>query len=331
MSKFIDSLASGAPGLVSTGVSTLGNLLGLNTSASTSYKYQLALASQQFEYNKQLLQMQQNFNNPKTQLEYYKSAGINPYAALGNNTSVSLPSVGQGSVQVPDLSHLGSDAVSAFQNSQSLANQSESIRNLKDLQIAQAQQAVSQARMFEQSKLKLAEDTKNQSLQNSILETTASDHVNLIRAEVQLYWANIAKNETQAALTELQSLAQIKANTYLPKQIEMQLAESASRIQLQYLQGQLTKAQASSALSASYLSMCQATGVKIDNGLKAALQNEYVDNYVKQTEKLREEIIKLQKENSWSDLHNLLQSLSTGVDVGMKGLGLGLRAAMLRR
>lgn len=291
-------------GIISAGVSTLGNLIGGSLSSSQQFKYQQRLAEQQFGYNKELLKMQQDFNNPKSQMDMYRAAGINPYAALGHNTSVSLPSVGQGNAPSPNYGNLGTDAVNAYA-------QGTLLQSDKDLRVAQAQQAVAQAQMFEQSKFKLAEDTKNQRIQNHILETSANDHIKLVKAEVALAWAQVGQHDTQSALNELQALAQTTHNSYLPRQLEMSLAESASRIRLQYLQGELTKAQASSALAAAYLSQCEAVGVKADNRLKHALEFDYIDNFVKQTDLLREKIIQLQKENNWSELKHVLETLST--------------------
>lgn len=291
-------------GIIAAGVSTLGNLLGGSLSASQQYQYQQKLAEQQFGYNKELLKMQQDYNNPKNQMAMYRAAGINPYAALGHNTSVSLPSVGQGSAPAPNYGNLGSDAVNAYA-------QGNLMQSDKDLRVAQAQQAVSQAQLTEQSKLKLAEDTKSQKIQNHILETSANDHIKLVKAEVALAWAQVGQHDAQAVLTELQALAQKTHNSYLPRQLETSLAESASRIRLQYLQGELTKAQASSALASAYLSQCEAIGVKADNRLKHALEFDYIDNFVNQNDLLREKIVQLQKENNWTELKQLLETTST--------------------
>lgn len=315
-------MAIQAAPIIAAGVSTLGNLLGGSLSASQQYKYQSKLAEQQFGYNKELLQLQQDYNNPKNQMSMYRAAGINPYAALGNNTSVSLPSVGQGSASAPNFGNLGTDAVNAYA-------QGNLMQSDKDLRVAQAQQALAQVEMFQQSKLKLAEDTKSQRIQNYILDQTANDHVKLARAEVNLAWAQVGQYETQAALNELQALAQNTHNTFLPRQILQELAESSSRIRLQYLQGQLSKSQASAAIAAAYLSSCQAQGVKVDNAVKNALQTEYIDNMIKQNEKLRTEIQKLSKENDWYGIQQLLQSISTGVDILEKGTSVGLRTAFM--
>lgn len=301
------------PGLVQSGVSTLGNLLGAGISGSKSYEYQQKLAAQQFDYNKQLLQMQQEFNNPKTQLEYYKQAGINSYAALGNNTSVSLPSVSQGNVSVPDMSQLGSNAVNAYSQGTLLSSQ-------KDLQVAQAQQALQQAQLYEQTKLKVAAETKSQDLQNDILSRTANDHVKLARAEVAMRWAQVGQSETQSALNELQAIAMEVSNRALPIQLSQSIAEQAGNIKLQYYQGKLTIAQARAALAAAFKSTQEGLGIKLDNAITSRIADTYVDTYIKSNSKLQKEIEILTKQEKWYELEKLLGSIATGVGSAV-GLG----------
>lgn len=303
MSKLLNSIA---PGLVSSGVSTIGNLIGSGITAGQSYKYQQKLAEQQFGYNKQLLQMQMDYNNPKTQLDYYKKAGINPYAAIGNNTSVSLPSVGQGNVSVPDLSQLGSSAVNSYVQGTLLGSQ-------KDLQVAQAQQAINQAQVYEQTKLKLAAETKNQNIQNDILSRTANDHVKLARAEVAMRWAQVGQNESQSALNELQAISMELTNRALPTQLSQSIAEQAGNIKLQYLQGSLTLAQTKAALAAAFKSSQEAYGVHLDNSITSRIADSYVDNYIKTNAKLQKEIEILTKQEKWYELEKLLGAVASGV------------------
>lgn len=303
MGKLLSSIA---PGLVSAGVSTIGNLIGAGMSASQSYRYQQKLAEQQFGYNKQLLQMQMDYNNPKTQLGFYKAAGINPYAAIGNNTSVSLPSVSQGNVSQPDLSQLGTNAVNSYAQGTLLGSQ-------KDLQVAQAQQAVNQAQVYEQTKLKLASETKNQNIQNDILSRSANDHVKLARAEVALRWSQVGLNETQSALNELQATAQEVSNRALPIQLAQSIAEHAGNIKLQYLQGKLTVAQTKAALAAAFKSSQEALGVQLDNSITSRIADSYVDNYIKTNAKLQKEIELLTKQEKWYELEKLLGAVASGV------------------
>lgn len=301
------------PGLVSSGVSTIGNLLGGSMSGSQSFKYQQKLAAQQFDYNKQLLQMQQEYNNPKTQLEYYKQAGINPYAAIGNNTSVSLPSVSQGNVSVPDMSQLGSTAVNAY-------NQGTLLSSQKDLQVAQAQQALQQAQLYEQTKLKVASETKSQDLQNDILSRTANDHVKLARAEVAMRWAQVGQSETQSALNELQAISMEVSNRALPIQLSQSIAEQAGNIKLLYYQGKLTIAQTRAALAAAFKSTQEGLGIKLDNAITSRIADTYVDTYIKSNSKLQKEIEILTKQERWYELEKLLGIISTGVGSAV-GLG----------
>ncbi len=313
-------LAKVAPGLVSSGVSTIGNLLGAGMSASQSYRYQQKLAEQQFGYNKQLLQMQMDYNNPKTQLGFYKAAGINPYAAIGNNTSVSLPSVSQGNVSTPDLSQLGSNAVNSYAQGTLLGSQ-------KDLQVAQAQQAINQAQVYEQTKLKLASETKNQDIQNDILSRSANDHVKLARAEVAMRWAQVGQNETQSALNELQAISMEVSNRALPTQLSQSIAEQAGNIKLQYLQGRLTLAQTKAALAAAFKSSQEALGVQLDTSITSRIADSYVDNYIKTNSKLQKEIEILTKQEKWYELEKLLGAVASGVG---SVVGIGKFRALFR-
>ncbi len=299
-------LAKIAPGLVSAGVSTIGNLIGAGITSNSSFKNQQKLAAQQFEYNKQLMQIQQDYNNPKSQLGFYKQAGINPYAVLGHNTSVSLPSVGQGNVQTPDLSQMGTSAVNAYQQGTLLSSQ-------KDLQIAQAQQAINQAQVYEQTKLKLAAETKNQYIQNDILSRSANDHVKLARAEVAMRWAQVGQQETQAALNELQAISMEVSNRALPIQLSQSIAEQAGNIKLQYYQGKLTIAQARAALAAAFKSTQEGLGIKLDNAITSRIADTYVDTYIKSNSKLQKEIEILTKQEKWYELEKLLGSIASGV------------------
>ena len=293
-------------GLISSGVTSLLNAFGSQLSADKQYQYSKKLAAQQFDYNKQLMQMQMDYNNPANQMSMYRQAGVNPYAALGNSTSISAGSVGLPSTPSYDLSQLGTNAVNTFQQGFLMKSQ-------KDLQIAQAQQALAQTDVNNQTKLKLAADTKNQNIQNEILSRTSNDQVKLAQAEVALRWAQVGQQETQSALNELQALSQITLNKALPKQIEMELAEAASRINVQYLQGQLSKAQCQAALASAFESSCRAQGIQIDNKLQQRLANEYYDNYVEQNDKLRKEIEMLSKQNDWYAIEKVLGSVATGV------------------
>ena len=93
-------------GILGAGLSTIGNLVGNNI----SFSQQKQLAADQFNYNKQLMQIQMDYNKPSNQISEYRKAGINPYAALGNNTSISGSSVGQGNAS--NMGMLGSDEIS---------------------------------------------------------------------------------------------------------------------------------------------------------------------------------------------------------------------------
>ena len=50
---------------------------------------------------------------------------------------------------------------------------------------------------------------------------------------------------------------------------------------------------------------------------------------IKQNEKIRAEIDKLTKENDWYGVQQLLQAISTGVNILEKGTSVGLRTAFM--
>jgi len=282
---------------VSAGVATIGNLIG----GSQSYKYQKKLAEQQFGYNKELLKMQQDFNNPKAQMNMYREAGVNPYAALGNATSISGQSVSQGNA--PDLSNIGSQAVNAY--AQSYPLQSE-----KDQRIAQAENALAQKELFLASKEKIASETKNQRIQNDILESTAEDHKTIVRGEAKLKWAQYAKTDHEAAQAQIEAdLAFMRKQVFVP-QVKAQLADIASQIRLRMFQGQLAKAQAREALSKSVLSLAQANHVDIDARTLERLNKGLIDKYYSEQKANIEKARKLGLENDWFGLTLLFEGMS---------------------
>ena len=162
-------LIEAAGGILSGGISTLGNLLGANK----SFKMQQKLAAQQFDYQKQLMQMQQDYNNPVNQMDLWRKAGINPNAVVGNTTSISGGSVGQGSV--PNLSNIGSDAINSVNGAmQSILNADMQPTN-KQVALAQAQQAITQSNLNNTNAAKVASETENQKYQNDILQYQSDD------------------------------------------------------------------------------------------------------------------------------------------------------------
>ncbi len=301
MGKILDSLLSGVgAGVVSGGISTIGNLLG----AGKQFDYQQKLAEQQFNYNKQLLQMQMDYNNPSNQMSMYRSAGINPYATLGNNTSVGTSSVGQGSA--PNMSNIGSQAVDAYNTAYTVDSQRQQM-------LANARSALSQSKAFDADALKKLSEVKGINLQNDILQSQAQDFKNKINLENKLVMSQIAAVETQATLNELLGVRQIAENANYRTMVTQQLAESASRIKLMAQQGELTKAQAVECLAGAMLSNAQTVGVNISNRMANSLALDYIEKFGLDIKEQKERIEHYGKENQWYEFNHSIGSLLNGM------------------
>lgn len=284
--------------LVSSGVTTAGNLIG----AGLNRLFGKDAAKEQFEYNKQLIAEQYKYNNPIRQIADYRSAGINPYAALGNNTSVSGSSVGQ--APIPDLSNLGSDAMSAYRDIFPLQSE-------KDLRVAEAEERVSQERLNIISMSKVAAEAHSQKISNQIMEDTMEDKKRLVRAEAKVAEADWALKEQQATLISLQSVGQHYSNEYMPDIYKQQIAESISKIRLMYLQGQLTIEQAKEAASSTVLNYANEANVRINNKYLHAIEVDMIERYCKENELIREKLSSAIRDNNWGEVEKILNSLNS--------------------
>lgn len=296
----LGTLISAAGGLLSSGISTLGNIAGANK----SFDFQKELAAQQFEYNKQLLQMQQNYNSPSNQIAMYRNAGINPYAALGNNTSVGTSSVGQGSA--PNLSNIGSQAVDAFNNAYTVDSQ-------RQQALSNARAALSQSKQLDADALKKLSEVKGIDIQNDILQFQANDFKQKINLENKLIMSQIAATDTEATLNELRSFKQVAENANYRAVVTQQLAESAARIKLMYNQGQLTKAQAAQCLASAMLSNAQTVGVNISNRMANSLSFDYIEKFGLDMDEQRQRIKHYGKENDWYEWNHSIGSALNGL------------------
>lgn len=287
-------------GLIKGGISTIGNFLG----SSVSYEQQKALANRQFEHNKQLLQLQQDFNNPVTQMQYWRNAGINPNAVIGDTTSISGSSVSQGAA--PSLSHLGTDAVDSFAKTYNLDTQ-------KDLMKAEAHAALSAAKEKDALALKNLSDAKGKGISNDILEYQANDFKKQIALQNNLLRSEIAAKEQEASLLQLQGMKQIAENENYSKLVNQQLAESVARVKLMVTEGRLNNAQATNAITHAILMQAQTVGVKISNKTANALALDYIEEYGLSIDEKREEIQRLRKENEWYGWNHTVGAALQGV------------------
>ena len=277
-------------GILGAGLSTIGNLVG----NGISFNQQKKLAADQFNYNKQLMQMQMDFNKPSNQILEYRKAGINPYAALGNNTSISSSSVGQGSA--PNLGMLGSDMMQAFNQAYQADAQKQALE-------ANAISSLSQGKNNEADTIKKLSEKKNQDIQNDILSYQANDFKQKSALENNLIRSQIAETESKAVMNELLATKQVAENANYQKLVEQDLAESVARIKLMEQEGRLTQAQAVDALAGALLKKAQAVGVDISNKTANALALDYIESFVADKDNKKKIGKLLDKADSWYDVN----------------------------
>lgn len=287
-------------GIVGAGLSTIGNLVG----NGISFNQQKQLAADQFNYNKQLMQMQMDFNKPSNQMLEYRKAGINPYAALGNNTSVSSGSVGQGSA--PNIGMLGSDMMQAFNQAYQADAQKQALQ-------ANAISALSQGKNNEVDTIKKLSEKKNQDIKNDILSYQANDFKQKSALENNLIRSQIAETESKAVMNELLATKQVSENANYQKIVEQDLAESVARIKLMHQEGRLSQAQAVDALAGAILKKAQAVGVDISNKIAKSLSADYIEKFGLDIEELKERIKQTGKENDWYWWNHTIGSALQGV------------------
>lgn len=257
----LGSLISGIGSMLAGGISTLGNLVGANK----SFKMQQQLAAQQFDYNKQLLQMQMDYNNPANQMSMYRSAGINPYAVLGNNTSISSSSVGQGSA--PNMSNIGTDVVNSVNGAMQQLLAVDMQPTNKQLALANAQQALTQSNLNNTNSAKAAAETDNQLLKNDVLKYQSDDLKKQEQLKNDLYREQIANTSANTMMTELQAVNQNILNQNQQKIIDQQLAVDSARIELMRKEGKLNDAQALAAYQQALKIAAERNGVEINNDI----------------------------------------------------------------
>lgn len=269
----IKSLIPAVGSLLSGGISTLGNLLGANK----SFKMQQQLAAQQFGYQKQLMQMQMDYNNPANQMSLWRQAGINPNAVVGNTTSISGGSVGQGSA--PNLSNIGTDAINSVNGAmQSILSADMQPAN-KAVALANAQQLLTQGNLNNTNAAKVAEDTKNQKLQNDILQYQSDALKQQEQLRNDLYREQIANTSAATMLAELQATNQHILNSNQQKLIDQQLAVDGARIELMRKEGKLNDSQAAAAYQQALKSAAERNGIEINNDILERSANKIVNQH----------------------------------------------------
>lgn len=293
-------------GLASSGVSTIGNLIGGLFSNNKQFKQQQQLAEQQFNYQKQLNQMAMDYNSPINQMQLWRKAGINPNAVVGNTTSISGGSVGQGSAPSPNLQNIGSSAMQAFADAYNLDAQ-------RQQAIAASRAALSQSKALDADALKKLSETKGIDISNDILQSQAADFKQKINLENALVRSQIAEAESKATLNELLATKQVTENRNLQSIIDADLAKTAASIKLMLADGKLKSAQAVDALASAMQKKAETEGIKLSNNIAKATAYDYIEQFATETEKAKSELKHMRNENDWYGWNHTIGSALQGV------------------
>ncbi len=259
-------------GLISAGISTAGNLLGGLLPNGISYSQQRKLAEQQFQYQKELNQMAMDYNNPQNQMNMWRNAGINPNAVVGNTTSISSGSVGQGSVSPPNLANLGSSAVDAFNNGFTIQSEKQKL-------VADTQAALAGSQLAKVQAQKGLEETARIKMDNEIRQYMADDIKLSQKLQNQLTLEQIAYQSSNTMMLELQAIGQDILNKNQQKMIDSQLSEQGARIELARKQGLLSDAQAESAYQSALEAAARRNGININNDILERSANKIVNGH----------------------------------------------------
>lgn len=247
-------------GLIGTGVATVGNLLGGLLSNGISYSEQRKLAEQQFQYQKQLNQMAMDYNNPQNQMDMWRNSGVNPYAVVGNTTSIGAGSVGLGTVSPPNLSNIGTQAVDAF-------NSAFLIQSEKQKLVADTQSALAGSQLAKVQAQKGLEEAAGLKMDNEIKQYMADDIKLSQKLQNKLMLEQIAFQSSNTMLLELQAVGQDILNKNQQKMIDSQLSEQGARIELARKQGYLSDAQAKAAYQSALETAARRNGIIINNDI----------------------------------------------------------------
>lgn len=259
-------------GLISAGVSTAGNLLGGLLSNGISFSQQRKLAEQQFQYQKELNQMAMDYNNPKNQMSMWRDAGINPYAVVGNTTSINGGSVGLGSASSPNFGNLGSSVVDAF-------NHGFTIQSEKQKIVADTQASLAGSALAKVQAQKGLEEAAGLKMDNEIKQYMADDIKLSQKLQNQLTLEQIANQSANTMMLQLQAVGQDILNKNQQKMIDSQLSEQAARIELARKQGLLSDAQAQSAYQSALEAAARRNGININNDVLKRSADKIVNGH----------------------------------------------------
>lgn len=227
--KIGNSLLGGIPSLIEGGINLIGSAFG-NSAAEKQIRLQnegnIKLAQYQYEKNLEQWQRENAYNSPRSQMQRFADAGLNPMLMYGQGSSGQAASSPQ--LEMPklaaytDYGDMGaSGAVAAFQRGQQI-DQMESLREAQEnLAKSQAdynrQRSLTEAvnRTFTEAK-KAAQLFKNGLMnkygEKQILASLSKSfqQVNTMKAQEANYYSQKDLNEKRAILVEKQALHEIE-------------------------------------------------------------------------------------------------------------------------
>lgn len=224
-------------------------------SANQQFKHQMQLQEQQQEYNTEMWNKENEYNSPANQISRLREAGVNPMIALSggslsNVASSASSALGSASTPVPTSS--GSSIGSTFIQQQMMNDQLETLRA---------------------SRKKIEEETKAQMLDNYVKAETQAERVNIGKQAArqaknladktyeEMIWQQGQNDILDGTLQQKISQEEIRTNTmkiekalkqkdlnYKEQQLAAALAETWSRVSLNYKAGQASLEQAKAAI-----------------------------------------------------------------------------------
>ena len=254
---------------------------GSKRQAERNWKYQQKQAALQFDYNMQFQKDAQayqdkawermvNYNDPSAVADRLRQAGFNPYlynGSLGSPTTSTMSSGGQSSVGMPSgqqssmqitpfsavMQHLSNAKLTKFQSDllgeeakgKGIDNLTKNMRNLAEI-------------------TKLMEDTDNRKLLNQyqrvanmfVEDMYEQDYINKVQTNHNLMLQGRSMGFTIAA--------QALQNSYLPEQLQLDLAMKSADLYTEYQRGKLTEAQFKHELIKTMLTEEQKNSAQVD-------------------------------------------------------------------
>lgn len=278
-------------GAIIGGVSNLvGNLFGSSSTKSTN-KTNLKIAQmnnewsermmqKQMDYNTDMWNKQNEYNDPSKQVERLTKAGINPALALSNistgsaqgASSPSLPSPTGATMQSfrPDFSGIGGAMQTMAQQMLQRDKQAAEIRYIdkqSDWYDAQAKAQISKA--YAETDSHTAKTYYQRIMNQWAPKQFSADWMNKIRTGWQI--------EEQTLNLARQGFLLDKDIASYDTRLNGDLSEQLSRIALNFANGELSLRQADKALSETWTDIEKRIGMKIDNEIKSRTKEQVIN------------------------------------------------------